>query len=261
MQRKEFILIGIVLIALVILAIAGDFGLFGSPFGSPAMTQPGTGTVTSTIPAFDTSTWKKYSSREFGFSFQYPAAWQKSNDPLTVVNPHIFFGNPLNGTTTYHVSVFVYDNPRNLSAADYVAAMLAADRAQDASASAQAPAPQTTPKYSKEFAITVGPTSTAISAYELYDVFEFDHDGEQVYVQQNKKMLVFDFPVNEANPNIADPAGNNAVAHEILATLSVDPNVWKFCGGIAAGQFQCAKGYSCKLDGNYPDAGGHCVAE
>jgi hypothetical protein len=31
----------------------------------------------------------------------------------------------------------------------------------------------------------------------------------------------------------------------------------KFCGGIAA--FPCPVGYSCKLDGNFPDAGGHCV--
>lgn len=32
-----------------------------------------------------------------------------------------------------------------------------------------------------------------------------------------------------------------------------------FCGGIAAGAFPCDPGYSCRLDGTYPDAGGHCV--
>lgn len=31
----------------------------------------------------------------------------------------------------------------------------------------------------------------------------------------------------------------------------------KFCGGIAG--ILCLKGYDCKLDGNYPDAGGTCV--
>lgn len=31
----------------------------------------------------------------------------------------------------------------------------------------------------------------------------------------------------------------------------------KFCGGIAGRQ--CPTGYSCKLDGNYPDAGGTCT--
>ena len=31
-----------------------------------------------------------------------------------------------------------------------------------------------------------------------------------------------------------------------------------FCGGIAG--LTCPAGYSCKLDGNYPDAGGTCVS-
>ena len=31
----------------------------------------------------------------------------------------------------------------------------------------------------------------------------------------------------------------------------------QFCGGIAA--FSCPAGWQCKLDGNYPDAGGKCV--
>ena len=35
----------------------------------------------------------------------------------------------------------------------------------------------------------------------------------------------------------------------------------KFCGGIAANlpENQCPSGYKCKIDGNYPDAGGKCV--
>lgn len=35
----------------------------------------------------------------------------------------------------------------------------------------------------------------------------------------------------------------------------------KFCGGIAANlpENQCPSGYFCRLDGNYPDAGGKCV--
>lgn len=33
----------------------------------------------------------------------------------------------------------------------------------------------------------------------------------------------------------------------------------QFCGGIAPGAFPCPAGYSCKLDGDYPDAGGRCV--
>lgn len=37
----------------------------------------------------------------------------------------------------------------------------------------------------------------------------------------------------------------------------------KFCGGIAGNlpEFQCPPGYYCKLEGDYPDAGGVCVKQ
>ena len=35
------------------------------------------------------------------------------------------------------------------------------------------------------------------------------------------------------------------------------PSTGQFCGGIAG--IACPVGYECKLDGNYPDAGGTCI--
>src|SRR3989338_6885392 len=42
---------------------------------------------------------------------------------------------------------------------------------------------------------------------------------------------------------------------------SVGSSAGKFCGGIARNlpENQCPSGYRCQLDGNHPDAGGHCV--
>ena len=40
-------------------------------------------------------------------------------------------------------------------------------------------------------------------------------------------------------------------------TIIKKPEQGKFCGGIAG--ILCPKGFDCKLDGNYPDAGGTCV--
>lgn len=37
------------------------------------------------------------------------------------------------------------------------------------------------------------------------------------------------------------------------------PATMEFCGGIAG--VQCKSGYSCQLDGNYPDAGGTCIKQ
>jgi hypothetical protein len=206
---------------------------------------------TSTAPG-DTFAWLPYTDAEYGISLKYPPTWQESKGVMTVTTPYVFFGNPLSGKQTYELKVSVYNNPQNLSAGDYVAQMLASDEAQDASSSAAGPAPKVTPQFEKQYATTVGD----YPAYELYGVFEFDHQAEQIYVQQNKQMVIFDFPVADANPNLASPAANNAIAHRIVNTLTLDPAIWKFCGGIAA--FQCPTGYSCKLDGTFPDAGGHC---
>jgi hypothetical protein len=38
----------------------------------------------------------------------------------------------------------------------------------------------------------------------------------------------------------------------------VVPGTEKFCGGIA--NLPCPAGFTCKLSGTYPDAGGHCVS-
>lgn len=40
---------------------------------------------------------------------------------------------------------------------------------------------------------------------------------------------------------------------------AIDNSQGAFCGGIAA--IACEKGYECKLDGEYPDAGGICIKE
>lgn len=49
--------------------------------------------------------------------------------------------------------------------------------------------------------------------------------------------------------------------NDILVTPKVQSADGRFCGGIAANLpvNQCPKGYTCKLDENYPDAGGKCV--
>ena len=44
-----------------------------------------------------------------------------------------------------------------------------------------------------------------------------------------------------------------------LKTLTPTPLESQFCGGIAG--ISCPEGYTCKLDGNYPDAGGKCFKD
>lgn len=56
---------------------------------------------------------------------------------------------------------------------------------------------------------------------------------------------------------------NQQLSQEAVPTFTPRPQTTEgqFCGGIATGAFPCPTGYSCKLDGTYPDAGGKCVAD
>lgn len=58
--------------------------------------------------------------------------------------------------------------------------------------------------------------------------------------------------------------GPKELITKIFTTLKVGKNLnaeEKLCGGIAANlpEYQCPFGYTCKLDGSYPDASGTCI--
>lgn len=223
--------IGIIILILIVVIIALSVALFFAEraeapgqegTNGAARTPAPNGSASaapspSTLPTADTSGWNTYTNGHYGFSIKYPAAWQKSNDTMNTTTPYIFFGNPLNGTTTYSLKVFAYYNPSGLRASDYVAKMIADDEAEDASNSRSGPSPRLTPQFSSQYPVAVN----GYQGYELYSVFEFDHQSEQIYVQDGTEALVFDFPVADANPNIASPAANNVIAREIVNTLVI----------------------------------------
>jgi hypothetical protein len=144
----------------------------------------------------------------------YPADWQVSTSSLQDEIPSIVFGNPIEGTTTYTVRISIAQNNNGLSSSDYVKDMLGKLTTADAANGTN------TPQISAQFA-----SSTAFSVddnqkFELDDVFEFDHDAEQIYAAHSDEVVVFDFPVADQNPNLSLPADNNAIAHEMLGTLT-----------------------------------------
>lgn len=175
-------------------------------------------TPASEIAAAEMSGWETYTNTDYGFQLDYPPGWSLDTSGLQNVTPFIAFGNPLSGTKTYSLEVFIQNDPSGLSSGEYVHLLLANDRAQDAANSASGPAPTVTPQYSKTEILSVG-ESTDYEAYELYGVFEFDHNAEQIYVTHGTTALRFDFPIAQENPNISLPVANNAVAHEIINTL------------------------------------------
>jgi hypothetical protein len=171
----------------------------------------------------DVSGWQTYRSDQYGFEFEYPPGWDLSTDGLSAATPSIALGNPLSGIKTYAMQIFIENNPSSLSSGEYAHTVIDAAHAADtaaAAASADGQAPQTAPRFDKAYVLTVG----GYSAYELYNVFEFDHNAERIYIADpnagSNVTLHFDFPVAQENPNLSLPVANNAIAHEIINTLS-----------------------------------------
>lgn len=172
--------------------------------------------ATAINPSIDMSGWNTFTSKVFGFSLAYPPTWKKSADALTLTRPHIAFGNPLTGTTTYTLFVSVYSNPDHLSSEEYVRAMLASSTAADkASGAASGTAPRLTPRFVSQFPRTVN----GIPAYELSDIFEYFYQGDRIYIAHGSYVIAFDFPVARENPNIADPIANHATAEAIINSI------------------------------------------
>src|SRR3989338_5875791 len=77
---------------------------------------------------------------------------------------------------------------------------------------------------------------------------------QEIYFPINDKIIHFMF--------YEDPSSNIKLLDQILSTFKFTDQTnteAKFCGGIA--NIECPTGYTCKLGGSYPDAGGKCVVK
>jgi hypothetical protein len=214
----------------IIIAVGAGFLVYTAAHAIGQVLALQTNANNPATAAIDTSGWLDYHNSQYNFDFEYPPNWQLSTSGLANLAPFVAVGNPLNGTKTYIVEVFIENNTSSLSSGEFVHQMLASDRAEDSANKAATSAggvgsPQLTPQYTGTEILSVGqPTAPGTiapyEAYELEGVYEFDHNADQIYVADGDIILRFDFPVAEENPNISLPVANNALAQGIVGTLS-----------------------------------------
>ena len=104
--------------------------------------------------------------------------------------------------------------------------------------------------------IVKGPILNSIQ----FDNLNRHYAGIDTIVKQGD--TIYDISLGARNPN--EPISKTArnVYNQILSTFKFtnpENSEGKFCGGIAG--ISCPEDYRCKLDGNYPDAGGKCVKD
>jgi hypothetical protein len=201
-KRSQHVLVWSVVGIVVVAVIVGVFIKWGmnEENSSPGIVPP--------------AGWVNYQNSDYGFSLSYPPDWQISTSTLENDVPSVVFGNPIEGTTTYTLRVSVEKNIGNLSSAQYVMDVLTQAETEDETNGTSSPS------VSAQFASSTAFAVDQNAGYELDNVFEFDHNAEQIYVAHGGEALIFDFPVADVNPNIASSTENNIIAHQILGTLS-----------------------------------------
>jgi hypothetical protein len=188
---------------LIVIAVGAGFLVYAAAHAVGQVLALQTSGANGAAPAtaVDTSGWTDYHNAQYNFDFDYPPTWQLSTSGLANTTPFVAVGDPLDGTSTYAVEIFI-ENTSSLSSGEFVHQIFATDR----------------PHYQGAAILQVGASS--YDAYELESVYEFDHNADQIYVADGTIVLRFDFPVAEENPNISLPVINNGLAYGIVNTLS-----------------------------------------
>jgi hypothetical protein len=180
------------------------------------MTQDAINAPAFTVP----NGWIKYQNNDYHFSFYYPSNWNISTTSALGDIPGIIIGNPIEGTSTYTMYISIKHNDNLLNSDAYVMQMLSDIKNQDLLDIKNSSNTTPSSELSAQYANASGISLNNNKEYELYNVFEFDHNSEQVFAAHKNIVLLFDFPLDQSNPNISNPSLNNATAHEILNTLA-----------------------------------------
>ncbi len=176
-------------------------------------------------PRNETTNWQTYRNEQYGFEFKYPGDWSVRD--LTLGASHDksivkFFGaGPISISYDTFFSVIVYST------------LLEDEISRQISL------------------IESNPNQDLVS---VSDASMFDLVGKTI-VSRNKT-------TNESYPTHYFYKNSRTYSlddnEQILSTFKFI-EMSQFCGGIAG--IQCPAGYTCKLDGNYPDTGGVCVKD
>lgn len=210
-----------IVFAVLLTIITGAY-LLGKNSANKQAPQPPIGSPEPTAQAADpTADWNTYTNSQFSFTIKYPEGW-KINDQS-----------------------YNSDEQNNISFA------------------IQGPLLNDIPEANGKNAYYIKALKWDPSSKALIPNTAFGNTGENFTLQKepgeqspNEVPVGEDYIKNSAEHKTADQMLSTFKFTDENPTPSPDG---KFCGGFAGKP--CPSGYTCKLDGKYPDAGGTCIPD
>lgn len=183
--------------------------------------------------------WKTYTNKSQDYTFKYPTDWNLQQDSGG------FMLNPTNGAK-YIITARGPDVNTGGSFETDISRM-------------QGVVSKTKIVVGKYTGIKVevDQTSKELNRY-LYTITVVFEDLPRTMVQEQGGRVSFSMELVISDQSRTQEA--KAIFNQILSTfkfLDQTSSEGQFCGGIAG--TECPTGYSCQLEGDYPDAGGKCV--
>ncbi len=218
--------------------------------------------------------WMYYTNTQYRYSIQYPKGWNSievtqnhSTKPLPYNSRLELDGNEIQKILLEEVDNNYYAGNFQITVIKNIKSLTLEKWAEQYHVPLGADPKTNMAKFVKDT------TLNGLPAKE-FKVFGFDHSKSRIFAIYNNSIYQIDFDVS--NPNDTEFEKHTSMYKTMLDSFkfltdatnqSISPTITtlspegKFCGGIAANlpQNQCPQGYTCRLDGDYPDAGGVCV--
>ncbi len=209
-----------------------EFGVCQEPSSTAPMDEP---TSTADIPV-----WKTFVSQPYGFQFKYPNIWTDAGRSVT--SEDYFTKSPQ--VEIFEINSFPLIKYGLMDNASFknIANGIIKDN--------NCPGDHII-NSDNNGALFVLNCSVSSEVYNY--VFRIPADGTMAI------MLSYHDDFSESLPEGQKILTLNQIIQTIQFVSTFTPRgTGAFCGGIAAGAFQCSMGYTCVASGTYPDAGGTC---
>lgn len=161
--------------------------------------------------------WQTYKNKDYNFEIKYPYDWKleiaqkfyKENRSPEFGGIYIY-KEQMDQGLRYSLSIFIEENPQNLSAKKYVEKTIEDNKTSFQKGEAP---------YLWDYQSTSEVKINRYLGYAIFGLDDLEGKVDRLYLSKNNKTFVFIYPIAEENPNYFDPIENYKIVQKILSTF------------------------------------------